>query len=360
MLDSLVADLDAWTECTEPVLPDLMEPLRDVLGTDKTLAFHTGFDVDTHCVDDMWASRIGVPRRGLKETGDRWIRSCDERWALYTPRAVEPFQRNRPVPVGTWRELVERGAGGRIATDQLALTAEEEGRMRENLALGRRFWARYAGIADDHQLRMLISEGRTLVAWVGALQSEPFEEAQIQAFERLAPALSRRVRADVLRATSARAGAFAEALLDVIAEPAFIVSSYGRILAANAGGRRRFERDRRSLRQLLADAARGASGEYETRPIRLRGCGGLQLVVERLPSSSVEPRIASTAAAAGLTPRETQIYGCIARGWSNRRIAAELRVAERTVETHVTRMLGKLGVDSRSAAVSLLLGFEAS
>jgi DNA-binding CsgD family transcriptional regulator/tetratricopeptide (TPR) repeat protein len=50
----------------------------------------------------------------------------------------------------------------------------------------------------------------------------------------------------------------------------------------------------------------------------------------------------------GLTERERQVAGLIARGISNREIAKTLVVSERTVETHVGNILSKLGFDSRA------------
>jgi len=49
----------------------------------------------------------------------------------------------------------------------------------------------------------------------------------------------------------------------------------------------------------------------------------------------------------GLTARERQVAGLIAHGQSNRKIAEALVVSVKTVETYVTRILGKLGFDSR-------------
>jgi predicted ATPase/DNA-binding NarL/FixJ family response regulator len=53
-----------------------------------------------------------------------------------------------------------------------------------------------------------------------------------------------------------------------------------------------------------------------------------------------------------LTPREREILALIADGRANREIAEALFVSPRTVENHVTAILAKLGVPSRTAAVA--------
>ena len=49
-----------------------------------------------------------------------------------------------------------------------------------------------------------------------------------------------------------------------------------------------------------------------------------------------------------LTPREREVALLVARGLTNRRIASELSVSERTVENHVRKILKKLGLHSRA------------
>lgn len=51
-----------------------------------------------------------------------------------------------------------------------------------------------------------------------------------------------------------------------------------------------------------------------------------------------------------LTPREREVLEHIAKGMSNRSISAALYITEKTVKTHVSAILAKLGVDDRTQA----------
>jgi DNA-binding NarL/FixJ family response regulator len=49
-----------------------------------------------------------------------------------------------------------------------------------------------------------------------------------------------------------------------------------------------------------------------------------------------------------LTPTELRVVQYVARGMANREIAEELRVSQRTIESHVSNMLGKTGLHNRT------------
>jgi DNA-binding NarL/FixJ family response regulator len=51
-----------------------------------------------------------------------------------------------------------------------------------------------------------------------------------------------------------------------------------------------------------------------------------------------------------LTPREKEVLAQLGRGASNKEIAYELSITERTARTHVSNILGKLGLASRTQA----------
>jgi DNA-binding NarL/FixJ family response regulator len=56
-----------------------------------------------------------------------------------------------------------------------------------------------------------------------------------------------------------------------------------------------------------------------------------------------------------LTARELQVLRLVAKGATNREVAARLHVSEATVKTHLVHAFGKLGVGDRTAAVALAL-----
>jgi DNA-binding CsgD family transcriptional regulator len=56
----------------------------------------------------------------------------------------------------------------------------------------------------------------------------------------------------------------------------------------------------------------------------------------------------------GLSPREREIARMVAKGYTNKTIAAVLEISSWTVDTHIRRIFGKVGVRSRSAMVAQL------
>jgi DNA-binding CsgD family transcriptional regulator len=57
----------------------------------------------------------------------------------------------------------------------------------------------------------------------------------------------------------------------------------------------------------------------------------------------------------GLTPRELEVLARVAAGRTNRQIAEELFISESTAGVHVSNILGKLGVTSRTEAANVAL-----
>lgn len=119
---------------------------------------------------------------------------------------------------------------------------------------------------------------------------------------------------------------------------------------------------RREGREELVDAHAAYS--------RLGANSDLTLVEELGAKYGVRPRArraasSRSASPGGITPREREVLGLLVRGLTNRQIAAELSITEKTAEGHVSNILAKLGVASRvqaagyAVANGLLEGAEA-
>ena len=72
--------------------------------------------------------------------------------------------------------------------------------------------------------------------------------------------------------------------------------------------------------------------------------------VARILARRVAQSRAPAAPAPALTDREREVLGLIARGLGNQAIADQLGITERTARTHVSNILGKLDLSSRTQA----------
>ncbi len=59
-----------------------------------------------------------------------------------------------------------------------------------------------------------------------------------------------------------------------------------------------------------------------------------------------------------LTPAEERVAALVAEGKTNREVAAALFLSDRTVEGHLSRIFGKLGVRSRTELARVLTGSD--
>jgi DNA-binding NarL/FixJ family response regulator len=69
--------------------------------------------------------------------------------------------------------------------------------------------------------------------------------------------------------------------------------------------------------------------------------------------AEIAAELAEHVADDALSPREIEVLRLVARGNSNKQIAAQLTVVEETVKAHMTNILGKLGANDRTHAVTI-------
>ncbi|MEU5776166.1 response regulator transcription factor [Streptomyces venezuelae] len=172
-----------------------------------------------------------------------------------------------------------------------------------------------------------------------------------------AVALARELRPDLvlmdvqmprLDGVSATRQVVAEQLADVLVLTTFDLDEY--VFGALRAGASGFLLKNTEAKDLIEGVRTVARGEGLIAPAVTR-----RLISEfAAPTRAVRDENApDPAILESLTRREREVLSCIGEGLSNAEIAARLTMAEATVKTHVSRMLGKLELRSRVQAAVL-------
>ncbi|MGQ4439184.1 LuxR C-terminal-related transcriptional regulator, partial [Streptomyces violaceoruber] len=136
-----------------------------------------------------------------------------------------------------------------------------------------------------------------------------------------------------------------EQLADVLVLTTFDLDEY--VFGALRAGAAGFLLKNTDARDLLAAVRTVAGGEGIVAPAVTR-----RLIAEFAAKPVREPT-ADPAVLRELTRREREVLSCLGEGLSNAAVAERLDMAEATVKTHVSRLLGKLGLRSRVQAAVL-------
>ncbi|WP_422773874.1 response regulator [Plantactinospora sp. WMMC1484] len=169
-----------------------------------------------------------------------------------------------------------------------------------------------------------------------------------------AVALCRRLRPDVavldvrmprLDGVSATGVIVAERLADVLVLTTFDLDEY--VFGALRAGASGFLLKDTDATGLVGAVRTVARGEGIIAPAVTR-----RLITAFAAAAPASPATARDALSE-LTPRERDVLACLGLGLSNQQIADRLSMAESTTKTHVSRILGKLGLRSRVQAAIL-------
>jgi DNA-binding NarL/FixJ family response regulator len=169
-----------------------------------------------------------------------------------------------------------------------------------------------------------------------------------------AVALARELRPDVvlmdvqmprLDGVSATRQVVAEGLADVLVLTTFDLDEY--VFGALRAGASGFLLKNAEAKDLLEAVRTVARGEGIVAPAVTRRLIA-EFAAKPVRGSTVDPAVLDS-----LTRREREVLGCLGEGLSNADVAERLDMAEATVKTHVSRLLGKLGLRSRVQAAVL-------
>lgn len=306
-----------------------LEALHALLETDKLILYSLA---QRPGGEDLMVSReasVGFARGGWRGIFDDFVRGRGVGWAGYNAVKPEPAQRDRVLD----RDEIANLTGGR------SLAAEQS------------LYARL-GLAGEETTRILVCEGPSTLAWLGFVQPAKATPRQRALLERVAPAFRKRLQFERFVTEAALASRAMVAALEELNGAAWVLGADGRVAHANAAGRARFDEDTTATRASLAACVVGVpEPRFKVTPLR-RGDGPVGHIVVELPDRTTASHgVAFAARRFGLTPAQTRVLERVARGISNATIAAELSVAERTVEAHVTAILVKAQVSSRAALI---------
>ena len=141
------------------------------------------------------------------------------------------------------------------------------------------------------------------------------------------------------------------------------VSALGKIRTENPAARiiilTAYDEDERIVSAVIAGAQgyilKGAPREDIFKAIRVVQAGGSlwQPPVASKLRQHLSGQTTQAAAAIDLTPREFEVLHLLAQGKSNKQIAAELVITERTTKFHVSSILAKLEAANRTEAVMI-------
>jgi DNA-binding CsgD family transcriptional regulator len=213
-----------------------------------------------------------------------------------------------------------------------------------------------AEVKPERQLRTLLCDRQLLLSFVALFRDEPFSLAERRDLTNLFGSvrermqIAQRLPRDLLAASLSVA-------LEALGGAGFITGPTGRVLHANIAGLARLEHARVEVNALVAAAVRGQRLPGVTcTPIRAAGTRGHHLVIVRDGTHRLSEQAARAAQKWSLTPRQTQVLELLVRGLANKSIAQLLGCAEHTAENHVSAILQRVGVESRSALAALVTG----
>ncbi|MHB8878452.1 MAG: helix-turn-helix domain-containing protein, partial [Myxococcaceae bacterium] len=329
LIRDITATLRTVVDGAPPVLAEVLPAIARLTSLEKAFAYGVEREGETFHLE--WWHTSGVPHAAA-HFFDAWLRQGRPFYALFDPDRPDPAQRNVALNLEGLEALTDVSKGLRTVKPVFS----------------------NAGVLGHDQLRVLVCDGPSLLGWVGGFRQERFTSREQRLLQALVPALRRRLCLDRLLATAPLDLAALAAVLEQVPAAALVVTAHPRLLHANTAGQALWDSDGRATLEDLRESIKtgGPQAPFEVTRLSSPGLPDHFLAVRRREANAIAPRLLSARARWGPTPKQAQVLALLARGQSNRTIAAELRCAESTVELHVTALLEKSGSESRAMLIA--------
>lgn len=211
------------------------------------------------------------------------------------------------------------------------------------------------GILGNARMSTMLCDGPLLLGCVASFRKTPYRRREQAIFQAISEPLRRRVRWERSRSSLACPPEAWHTVLEAIDSPAFLVRRTGSIEHANAMGSRWLDFGNVDVFELL-EAARAsvpiANSHVDRYPLGVPGdCWG-ELLILRLSEGARERRALRARQSWHLSDREVDVLLLVAEGLSNKDLAVRSRLSLKTIEWHVSSLLKKARVESRTQLVA--------
>ncbi len=325
-LRAMVRAIKSLSVDEAPVLARLAAHVRDFFRMEVFVTFNVLPGPRHQCVDFLYSAGLSPQAEHALAELFRWNPA---EWGPFALHLADESQRNRVVCVGP--------------TPPHALVGPGYGLMQQ------------LGLDQHWQLRAWICDGPDLLAWIGGFRRTPFTGREQFLLSALIPALIPRLSWE-RQSTSAKVMmAGLTAALEALPYAAFIVRESEAIMFANDSGKALLREQGGQLVLLQREAGMvKASSGFDLKPLNTPGFGAHYLVTQS--QLNVGSRMEALRVEWDLTRRQREVLGLLVQGDSNRAIASKLGCALRTAELHVSNVIRKAGVHSRTELTARFWG----
>jgi DNA-binding CsgD family transcriptional regulator len=321
---------------SQPVLVSIVPALREIFQADAASAIGLTRDgSDVLRLAHVYS--VGVETAIAEQDLTRLLREHPSDLGLsWDPSYAEAGQRDLVLTLGQLQSLYGDRATGNAGVKRVLMK-----------------W----GLDKADWLRALICDRTAPISRIGIFRDMEFSQSEAAQLQLLVPALKDRLVLERHFGSTGYQGAALDLALANFPGESMVVRLAARSLSiehANPRAEAALAADGPRFREQIRASIQGTNGPY--RSVELPGTSGVTaryfLLTRRPEMARLSSNLEVLEERWELTPKQSRVLALVARGLSNKSIAAELQCAENTVEFHVTGLLGITKAENRTQLVA--------